>query len=226
MAQYEVKKVWNSFHFWTLALLVIVVSCAMPDTISRAKGSHLQGAPNITLEELVTRYQYIDADTITWELASDANKNEYVKAAAHFDNLSIIFADITARITSGMYDVSMLSAAADEYFHNFVFQAMSGAKGYQFNSEGVSLNQLQYNHFEPDYGEPHAQDFFECTGGDLSVYVSVDRGGNASVTSGTLRFLMVSPIDGNDEQYEFIADIPGDMIREALLNDRQLTVTE
>jgi hypothetical protein len=209
------KKLLGVFLFVAFALF----SCKSGDIVSAVKKGHFNAAPNITLEELVGRYQFVDAASINWTSITDANKNDFAEVSAKFDdNLGIIFNGIQGMISSGMMDVTVLMGMR----HNF-FDALLNEEGFKVDDGSSSYMSLRFNMFEPGYGDPNAPYFFNCNGGTLTVDFTVDKSGLVKIAKATLIFDMQSPMENGDiKEYQLIYPIQVEAAENMLVNNTEV----
>jgi hypothetical protein len=188
--------------------------------VSAGKKGHFAQAPKITVEEILNRYQFIDASSVTWALVADANKNEFVEVSARFNNdLGILFNHVQEGIISGMMDVSVLMSIEHEFF-----AALLNEKGFKAEDNGVSYFELLQNKFEPDYGDPNAPSFFNCSGGILILNFTVDKSKLIKTEKATLVFDMQSPMkySGEVEKYQLIYSIMAENAENMLVNNTDI----
>jgi hypothetical protein len=189
----------------TLAVvLAAIASCGGGNSkaVNAVKKGHFDAAPNITVEELAQRYQYVDPKSVKWELITDANKNEFVKVSSRFNGEAlIIFAGVRERVNAGEADVSVLVGSHDAFFKNLFWTA--GGYGNDGSIEfkgpqGLTGQDVANGYFEPDYGDGSSPVYFGCEGGELSIFFTVDTEGRFAIKDGSIVFNMSSPVYGDD----------------------------
>jgi hypothetical protein len=166
---------------------------------------HFDAAPKVTVEELVSRYQYTDPKTVKWELVTDDNKNDFVRVSAKFDSEAlIVFAGARERVNSGSADISVLAGSSDGFFKNLFWQAGDGSEYVEFKSpNGPGGQDVAIGYFEPEFGDGPPRVYFNCTGGELSIFFTVDTEGRFAIRDGTLTFNMTSPVYGDDDESKY-----------------------
>ena len=217
-----------------LILFVSITACGgKKDTIASVKKGHFTAAPNITVEELVKRYQYIESDTTTWKLENDINNNEHVISASHFEGTDILLAGILEKVWSDItMDVSVVSHYWDEFFFKFLGSMNSGNhETYDFRIDDIPIDEytaVGHNDIFSAYGtfdhDDHMTIFFKCTGGEFIIDFVVNNDGSVDVKGGKLILHMVSPVFGKDVDYECIYNLNGNLIKEKLLSNSDLGI--
>jgi hypothetical protein len=205
----------RSYLFWLVLplCLVTVLSCGKVDKISAIKKGHFNDAPNITVEELINRYKFIDTASISWELLTDANKNEYVRVTGRFDKLDILLGQLYEKINTGEMDVSMVIGTLDSFFYECLVSdevAMTGA----------DVITLKTSYFEPDYFS--GDGFFNCGGGALSIDFLVKDDSGFEIDEAFITFNMTSPVDDAEVAYTFVVPVNNATISDLLLNNTDI----
>jgi hypothetical protein len=211
----------KEFFLWIVALavvLAVLASCSGGNSkaVNMVKKGHFDAAPNITVEELARRYQYVDARSVKWELVTDANKNEFVKVSSRFNGEAlIVFAGVRERVNAGEADVSVLVGSHDAFFKNLFWTA--GGYGNDGSVEfkgppGLTGQDVANGYFEPDYADGSSPIYFGCEGGELSILFTVDTEGKFAIKDGSIAFNMTSPVygDGAAAKYDLILNFTTD----------------
>jgi hypothetical protein len=207
------KKLWGMLLIVAFSML----SCKSGgDIVSSSKKGHFGQAPNITLEELLNRYQFIDASSINWVPTADTNKNEFAEVSARIDgSLGILFSRFQGLIDSGMFDVSVLMNKKHEFFDSLLNE-----EGFKVEGNSFSYMELRFDKFAPDYGDPSAPVFFNCNGGVLTLDCTVDKDKQVKIEKATLVFDMQSPwANGDIAKYQLIYPIAVEVAENMLVNN-------
>jgi hypothetical protein len=201
----------------SLVVGFVLFSCTSGDIVSRSKKGHLKQAPNITFQELVNRYQFIDSTSVKWTSITDSNKNEIVEVSVQFDkNAGILFNTVQDRINSGMMDITVLMNIKHEFFASLLTK-----EGFKVEDDSSSFMSLRFNMFEPDYGDPSAPVFFNCEGGALTIKSTVDKSGLVTIENAMLVFNMRSPMSysGDVAVYQLIYPIEAEIAENMLVKN-------
>jgi hypothetical protein len=203
------------------AIILSIMACGgKKDAITTVKKGHFTEAPKITVEEIVKRYKFIKPDTITWKLEKDINNNEYVVSASRFENGDIILAGMREKLYTGAIDTSVISHYWDGFFWNFFASMNSGDhKTYDLRSESfIHPYDIMTEYYDFDHDNP-MKSFYSCKGGDLIIDFVISDGEIVDVKGGKLKFNMVSPVEGKDEEYECIYNLDRNLLKEKLLSN-------
>jgi hypothetical protein len=197
-----------------------LLSCSSGGIVSASKKGHFAEAANITLEALVKRYQFIDAASIKWTAVTDANNNEFAEVSVRFDkNLDIIFNHFQEYINTGAMDVSVLMNQKHQFFDSLLNE-----KGFRVEDDSSSYTSLRFNMFEPDYGDPRAPVFFNCSGGTMILNLTVDKSKLVKIENATLVFDMQSPMTYSKDvkTYQLIYPLAIENVESALVNNTDI----
>jgi hypothetical protein len=96
---WKLKKILGIIATGTVIAIGLAACGGGGKAVDVVRKGHFDTAPNITIEELVRRYQYTDPKSVKWELVTDANKNEFVRVSAGFDEEALITVDAEKRFS-------------------------------------------------------------------------------------------------------------------------------
>jgi hypothetical protein len=185
----------------------LLAGCGKTDAVESVKKGHLSVAPNITLKELLQKYQYIDGASIRWEKVSDENKNEFVRATMHFPDYKIIAASTEKKAEDGMIEYAMLRQLLDEFYWNATI------KSTEITSDaGITLGDIRSDYYARDFfdlDDHTTPAFFSLTGGVLQLNFSIDEKskGSYEIHDAKIFFDFESP-DGNGSIMKYQVGVP------------------